>query len=102
MTEAEVWPIEDNELDDMEMRAAAATPGPWRDFIEARDDFSGNDFIETGGGGDGQPDMYVRLEAAPAPAADLEFIAHARQDVPRLVAEVRRLRALLQEGSGRP
>jgi hypothetical protein len=37
--------------------------------------------------------FYVSHENLPAPAADLEFIAHARQDVPRLIAEVRRLRA---------
>ena len=28
-----------------------------------------------------------------APPADLDFIAHARQDIPRLIAEIERLRA---------
>jgi hypothetical protein len=35
--------------------------------------------------------MYVSLETSPAPPTDLDFIAAARQDVPRLVAEIRRL-----------
>jgi hypothetical protein len=34
----------------------------------------------------------------PANANDLDFIAAAREDVPRLVAEVQRLRMLLEEG----
>jgi hypothetical protein len=33
--------------------------------------------------------------SAGVPDDDQDFIAHARQDVPRLLAEVRRLRALL-------
>lgn len=33
--------------------------------------------------------------------ADQDFIAHARQDVPRLIAEVERLRASIEERSHR-
>ena len=62
------------------------TPGPWVSFLEARDDYSGEDFIRTGGN-----DMYV----ANGTPDDQEFVAHAKQDVPRLVEEVRRLRTLL-------
>ena len=36
--------------------------------------------------------MYVMRDETPAATTDLDFIAHARQDVPRLLAEVRRLR----------
>jgi hypothetical protein len=36
--------------------------------------------------------MYVSLDGRPAGANDLDFIASARQDVPRLIAEIRRLR----------
>jgi hypothetical protein len=43
--------------------------------------------------------MYLKHDLAaqevPVPAADLDFIAAARQDVPLLVEEVRRLRAEL-------
>jgi hypothetical protein len=38
--------------------------------------------------------MYVERDGAPAPAAELEFIAAARNYLPRLLAEVRRGRQL--------
>lgn len=90
-------PLSDAELDVIEARAAAASSAPWRDWIEARDNHCGDDFIAIGDFDDSQPDMYVQHSIAarlvPAPAADLVFIAHARQDIPHLIAEVRRLRA---------
>ena len=92
--------IPDAELDDIEGRAEAATPGPWTAFVEGRDHSGGDDFIRTGGDDDSSPDLYVSLAFAPRPgvtparANDLDFIASARQDVPRLVAEIRRLRSL--------
>jgi hypothetical protein len=86
----------------MEARATAATPGPWESSVEGRDHWGGDDFIRTGGFDDRQPDLYVSYSYAderggpiPATAQDLDFIAAARQDVPRLVAEVRRLRQRL-------
>ena len=39
------------------------------------------------------------IELTGATLADQEFIAHARQDLPRLVAEVKRLRNLVGEDS---
>lgn len=90
--------LTEEELTIIERRAAAATPGPWRSFAEGRDHTSGDDFIRTGGLDDACPDLYLRRDSpdrtglVPAPIEDQDFIAHARQDVPRLVAEVRRLR----------
>ncbi len=56
---------------------------------------SGDDFIRVSED-DAEPDMYVSRHTenglVPASRADQEFIAHARQDVPRLVVEIRRLR----------
>jgi hypothetical protein len=91
--------LSNHELDQIMARAEASLPGPWEAFIQARDHQAGDDFIRTGGLDDAAPDMYVTLSywndepAKPATAAVLDFIAAARQDVPRLVAEVRRLRA---------
>ena len=67
------------ELDAIEARANAATEGPW----EWRAGFvtmlpSDDDLFERVGGGN---------------AKDEEFVAHARADVPALIAEARRLRA---------
>lgn len=90
----------DDDLSAIESRAHAATPGPWKAFVEGRDHLGGDDFIRTGGSDDSSPDLYVSLAyshaagVTPAGANDLDFIASARQDIPRLVAEVRRLRAV--------
>ncbi len=73
----------------MKARCDAATPGPWRSWIERRDHEAGSSFIQTGEGTSRGPD----IELSGVTAADQDFIAHARQDLPRLVAEVYRLRA---------
>jgi hypothetical protein len=89
------------ELAEMERRADQASPAPWKSFIEGRDHSGGDDFIRIGGLDDAQPDMYISqyvgATSAHVPAADLDFSAHARQDVPRLVAELKRLRRLLSD-----
>jgi hypothetical protein len=93
--------MSDDDLDAAERRAHAATPGPWESCVEGRDQDSGDSVILTGG-----PDLYLSYDEWPEDqrraneerrANDLDFIAAARQDVPRLVAEVRRLRRLLSE-----
>lgn len=75
----------DEQLSEIEARANAATPGPWgiqKSTDDVNDRFlmaaviSSDDVV---GGG-----MYLR---------DATFIASAREDVPALVAEVRRLHA---------
>jgi predicted oxidoreductase len=94
--------LSDRELDAIERRAASASPGPWTSFIEGRDHLSGDTFIRIGGEHDDTPDMYVSISEAGqvsknVPDSDLDFIAHARQDVPRLVAEVRRLQGIISD-----
>jgi hypothetical protein len=85
-------------LEAMEVRSRAASPGPWTAFVEGRDHVGGDDFIRVSDFDD-EPDMYVSRSTSeglrPASAADLDFIASARQDIPMLVAEVRRLRRAL-------
>lgn len=87
--------MDDAELHAIEARCRDASPGPWTAFVEGRDHESGDDFIRVSDL-DSEPDMYVsRAEAGsirPASTADLDFIAAARQDIPKLVAEVRRMR----------
>ncbi len=75
--------ISDEELSRIERRCDAATPGPWVSYVEGREEMSGSSFIMTGG-----EDFYV----AGCKMEDQDFVASARQDIPRLVAEVRRLR----------
>lgn len=83
------------ELRDIAARCERATPGPWRSMIEGRDHTSGSSFIMTGAPGNRSED----IELSGASPDDQDFIAHARQDVPRLVEEVKRLRFLLGTGS---
>lgn len=67
------------ELEAIKARAAAATPGPW--------EFDGKGDIVPDGD---KSDFVAMIHYS---AEDAEFIAHARADVPALVAEVERLRA---------
>ena len=59
--------------------------------MEGRDHECGSHFIMVGEGEARQDD----IEMTGATVADQDFIAHAKQDAPRLIAEVRRLRHLV-------
>jgi hypothetical protein len=72
-----------NELEAMRARCMAATPAPWQAFVEDRDHTSGSSFIRARG---------EDIELSGATEKDYDFIAHARQDLPRLIEEVMRLR----------
>lgn len=72
------------DLDAIEARAKAATPGPWsetRDGVRCRDSKI-----------PGQTFRLFTLSSFEMAQADCAFVAAARQDVPALVAEVWRLR----------
>jgi hypothetical protein len=84
--------LTDGDLDRIERRCNAATKGPWESFVEGRDHLGGNDFIRTGGMDSESPD----IELLGATVDDQDFIAHARQDVPRLLEEVRGLKRILK------
>ncbi len=94
-------PLTDQELSDIEARAEKATPGPWTadppDEIELQIDPGTTECwgircpagsVVVTDSGCYPPDM---------PTA--QFIAAAREDVPRLVAEVRRLSKVVREAS---
>lgn len=59
------------------------------------DFLGGSNFIQTGQGADRGED----IEMTGATVADQDFMAAARQDLPRLIAEVRRLRGLLNRAN---
>ena len=82
------------DLEAIRRRCDEATPGPWTSFVEGRDHTSGDSFIMVGEGTSRGADMYVTRDGERSVAADLDFIAESRQDVPRLLNEVVRLRAL--------
>ena len=80
--------FDDDELRSIASRCQKATPVPWRSFVEGRDHVSGSTFIMTGDGATRGPD----IELCGATIDDQDFIAHARQDIPRLLEEISRLK----------
>lgn len=84
-------------LDEIQARVEAATPGPWEvtqegwSVISAACNICGtyhNHSMHDGGRTwDAQPDA--------------DFIAHSREDVPFLLAEVSKLRAIIEEAATR-
>lgn len=121
----EVDPLSEQELDRIEARCEAATPGPW--YARSTDDqvFMNALFVGTrpgemgvdglyhddgrglaaGGKEQAPPEQIIAITLLQSPhLADVKdelwdentlFIAYARSDIPRLIGEVRRLRARL-------
>ncbi len=89
--------LDNKKLAEIQARVDAASAGPWKAFIEDRDQTSGSSFIMVGEGQQRGED----IELSGATTADYDFIAHARQDVPVLIEEVRRLNALLERTQDR-
>lgn len=84
--------LDSKKLAEIQARVDAASAGPWKAFIEDRDHTSGSSFIMVGQGSSRGQD----IELSGATTGDYDFIAHARQDVPALIEEVRRLNALMK------
>lgn len=84
-------PLTDEELAAMKARADAATPGPWRTWRgDVGDRYEV--IISQLLGSNGREVMHLSGGFGHPNADDTAFIAHARDDVPRLIAEVERLR----------
>jgi hypothetical protein len=83
-------PLTESELAELESLVQGASPGPW--IAEYGPGLAGPDFIMITDWDESQPDMYVKHDDRPAAVPDLQFIAAARNYVPRLIAEVRRCR----------
>ena len=83
-------PLSDAQLDELEALSDAASPAPW--IAESEPAIGGPEFIMITDYDDSQPDMYVQHDDKPAPAAELKFIAAARNSIARLIAAVRRYR----------
>jgi hypothetical protein len=105
-------PMPDTELDEIARRADDATPGPWHvRFLD--DDYASNLVAVSTVPDTGRGERWPGFDHATIVAATLvqhphryvdiadarwdqnaAFIAHARSDIPRLIAEIRRLREL--------
>lgn len=91
-------------FEEIKERVANATPGPWilhfRADEKTRTHYSWNIWDEAGNV------FILDMERKQQPPSDewvqqrtanFNFVAHARQDVPDLIAEVERLRAAMAE-----
>jgi hypothetical protein len=87
--------LSDKTLDALMVLSGWADPPPWRAWIEDRDHTSGASFIMVGREDDRDEDMYISRDSGAAGDHDLDMIAAARNYLPILVAEVRRLREQL-------
>jgi hypothetical protein len=84
-------PLSSEEIERIRKRAEAAQPGPWKSFIEGRDHTSGSSFIKIGQGKNRGDDIEIYGASTP----DQDFIASARQDIPRLLEEIENLKRQL-------
>ncbi|MPY56806.1 hypothetical protein [Streptomyces spongiae] len=106
--------MREDELEEIQDLCSAATPGPW--FVRALDDDSAMNLVAVSVTPDtGRAERWPEFDHREMVAATLvqhpryvdsgderwdenaAFIAMAREAVPRLVAEVRHLRALLAD-----
>lgn len=90
----------ERELSEIKQRVESASPGPWRSFIEGRDHTSGSSFIMTGVGEGQEISDVLRGEDLEFPGIsgeDQDFIANARQDIPRLLDHISILNREIQE-----
>lgn len=88
--------VTDAELEGIRKRLESATPGPWTSMVERRDHTSGDSFILVGAPDRRADDLYLSRGSYPASAADQDFVAAARQDIPRLLREIERLKSMLE------
>ena len=73
------------DIDLIEARANAATPGPWSEAWDGEIHATSDDW-----------ELVLRVPEGDDRPADCAFVANAREDVPALIAEVRRLRAVVE------
>lgn len=88
------------DLDAIRARADKATPGPWKVRDPFRRGTGRNWYIGvTSAEFSLNAEMWAGKGRAvdPQRVADGEFIAHAREDIPELLAEIERLRRLVFE-----
>lgn len=79
-------PMSDERLEQIQARAAAATPGPWEawDTGDPPTEDEARAWIVTGS-------LHLATLYAGDPSANATFAAHAREDIPALLNEIDRL-----------
>jgi hypothetical protein len=95
------WTKMDAEIVAMKRRYEATSIAPWVTFVEGRDfELGGSSFIMTGipkGGNIWGENRGEDIYISGGTIADQDFIAHARQDIPTLIAEIERLKLMIND-----
>lgn len=86
--------LSDEELERVERLIDAASAGPWFSYVEGRDTEAVSTCIELGSCN--ELGSFASMRLVGGTVADQDFIAGARQYLPRLLREVRVLRARLE------
>lgn len=86
--------VTEGELRAIRARLDAASPGPWKAWVEGRDHWGGDTFIQIGGAENRGPDLYLHFDWYDDGTwvANHDFIAHAREDIETLLGEIERLK----------
>lgn len=88
----------DQRLAEIERRVSSSTPAPWVSYWEGRDHWGGASFVMMHRG-EHQCDLYLHFDCVENSEAqrlaDQDFIAHAREDIPALIEEIRRLHDII-------
>jgi hypothetical protein len=87
--------LDDAALDRLMRLSDWGDPTPWTSSVEGRDHTSGDTFIMIGAESDRREDLYLSRDSGPADASTHDLIAEARNALPALIAEIRRLRSEL-------
>jgi len=87
--------LDDESLDRLMHLSEWGDPPLWTAFVEGRDHESGDAFILIGAEADRREDLYLSRDSGPADGPTHDLVAEARNALPGLIAEIRRLRAEL-------
>jgi hypothetical protein len=79
-----------DELDEIDARAERASPAPWQAFLEADGGLGGCNLIWVGEMDADEPDIYLWQGDDLAPDPVWKLVAAARNEIPGLVAAVRK------------
>jgi hypothetical protein len=89
--------LDDEKLDRLMRLSDLGDPPPWNASVEGRDHMSGDTFLMIGAEGDRCEDLYLSRDSGPADAPIHDLIAEARNALPVLIGEIRRLRSELDK-----
>jgi len=89
--------LDDETLDRLLRLLEGVDPAPWTSSVEGRDHDSGDTVIVIGSDGDHREDLYLSRDSGPADVATHDLVAEARNALPALIGETRRLRSELAE-----